>query len=99
MEKKIKAPGFVAFITSPAGRWLRALVGLAMIIGGTRAATPDGNLLALFGLIPLAAGVFDFCILGKLFGGAFSGGEMREKLHAQQGTPHLGRKSSTFVKA
>lgn len=99
MEKKIKAPDFVAFMVSPAGRLLRVFIGLAMIIGGTRAATLDGNLLAFLGLIPLAAGTFDFCVLGRLFGGTYSGGKMREKLHTQQGAPHLGRKSSTFVKA
>lgn len=99
MEKRIKAPGFVAFIASPAGRWLRVFIGLAMIIGGTRAATPDGNLFALIGLIPLAAGAFDFCVLGKLFGGTYSGGKMREQLHIQQGAPQMGRKSSTFLRA
>lgn len=98
METQVKAPGFVAFIASPAGRWLRVLVGLGMLIGGVRAATPAGNLLAFFGLIPLAAGTFDFCVLGKFFAGSYSGGKIREKIHAQQGAPQLGRKSSTFVK-
>lgn len=99
MEKQIKAPDFVAFIASPAARWLRVFVGLAIIIGGTQAATPAGNLLAFLGLIPLAAGSFDFCVLGKLLAGTYSGGKIREKLHAQRGTPQLGSKSSTFLKA
>ena len=99
MEKQIKVPGFVGFIASTAGRWLRVFVGLAIIIGGIRAATPAGNLLALLGIIPLAAGSFDFCVLGKLFAGTYSGGKIREKLHAERSAPQLGRKSSTFLKA
>lgn len=99
MKNSIKIPGFVSFISSPAGRWLRVIVGLAMIAWGTREATVVGYIVAAIGLIPLAAGAFDVCVLGKIFGGYYNGGKMREALHTQQGVPQLGRKSSTFVKA
>lgn len=96
METKIKLPGFVSFISSPAGRWLRVIVGLAMIIAGAR---NSSNLLIIIGLVPLAAGAFDFCVLGKILGGYYNGDKMREALHRQRGTPQLGKKSATFVKA
>ncbi len=57
---------FLAFIGSQPGRIVRVAVGLALIIGGVLL---GGGWLALVavGLLPLAAGVFDLCILGPLF--------------------------------
>jgi hypothetical protein len=61
--------GFVNFMSSTAGRLLRIVAGIALIligllvIGGT-----GGVILAIVGLVPLAAGVFGFCLFGPLFG-------------------------------
>jgi hypothetical protein len=61
--------GFVNFMRSNAGRLLRIVAGLALIlvgllsIGGT-----GGVILAIVGLVPLAAGIFNFCLFGPLFG-------------------------------
>lgn len=99
MENKIKFPEFVSFMLSPAGRALRVIIGVALLSWGLRLGTPNGNLLALIALVPLAAGTFDFCVLGKLFGGFFNGKMMREALHKQQGKPQLGNKSASFMKA
>ncbi|MDQ5895551.1 MAG: hypothetical protein QG596_1812 [Actinomycetota bacterium] len=61
--------GFVNFMRSNAGRLLRIVAGLALIlvglfvIGGTR-----GVIVAIVGLVPLAAGIFNFCLFGPLFG-------------------------------
>ena len=59
---------FVTFMSSPAGRAVRAVAGLAFIAWGV----VDG-ILALVGLVPLAAGVFNVCLLGPLFKAPFSG--------------------------
>lgn len=61
--------GFVNFMRSNAGRLLRIVAGLALIlvglfvIGGT-----GGVIVAIVGLVPLAAGIFNFCLFGPLFG-------------------------------
>jgi hypothetical protein len=38
-----------------------------------------GIALMVLGLVPLAAGIFDVCVLSPLFGGPFSGERIRAK--------------------
>jgi hypothetical protein len=60
---------FTTFMNSTAGRALRIVAGLALIliglavIGGT-----GGIVLALVGLVPLGAGVANVCLFGPLVG-------------------------------
>ncbi|MEV5819728.1 YgaP-like transmembrane domain [Micromonospora haikouensis] len=65
------------FFNSPAGRFARVVLGLVLIVVG---AWLGGWwwLLALLGLLPLAAGVFDFCTLAPLFGMPLSGRRFHE---------------------
>ncbi len=57
---------FVAFMAGQAGRVLRIVAGLALIAGGI-ALGGGWYAMAVVGLLPLAAGVFDFCVLSPLF--------------------------------
>ena len=60
---------FVRFMQSWAGRLLRIAAGAAMMwYGLTQMAGTAGFALAGVGLVPIAAGVFNFCLLGPLFG-------------------------------
>ncbi len=72
----------IHFLASQPGRVLRAFFGLALIATGT---TRGGRwrLLAAAGLVPLAAGVFDFCTLAPLFGHPLSGRRFREMTSQQ----------------
>ena len=69
---------FVSFMASTAGRIVRIVVGLVLVVwgwfglGGT-----VGIIVAVIGLLPLAAGVFDFCIFAPLFGNPLSGAKIR----------------------
>ena len=69
---------FVSFMASAAGRIVRIVVGLLLIVwgwfglGGT-----TGIIVAVIGLLPLIAGVFDFCIFAPLFGNPLSGAKIR----------------------
>jgi hypothetical protein len=69
---------FVSFMASAAGRIVRIVVGLVLIVwgwfglGGT-----TGIIVAVIGLLPLVAGVFDFCIFAPLFGNPLSGAKIR----------------------
>lgn len=68
----------ISFLASGTGRIVRILAGLALIVwgiwglGGT-----TGILVAVIGAVPLAAGVFDFCVFAPLFGMPFSGPKIR----------------------
>jgi hypothetical protein len=68
---------FIRFLASQPGRVVRAVLGVALIATG---ASLGGWwwLLAVVGLLPLAAGVFDFCLPAKLFGLPMSGRRIRE---------------------
>jgi len=66
--------GFARFMSSPAGRLLRVVVGLAIIgYGYTHRAETTGVVLMVVGLVPLAAGAFNWCLISALLGGPFSG--------------------------
>jgi hypothetical protein len=69
---------FVAFMASPAGRLARIAGGVALIVWGLRGmgGTP-GVVVALIGVVPLLAGVFDFCVFAPLFGHSASGAKIR----------------------
>ena len=68
----------IKFLASTTGRLVRGAAGLALIawglwgLGGTA-----GIIVAVIGLLPLAAGVFDFCVFAPLFGAPFSGPQIR----------------------
>ncbi|NYI41508.1 YgaP-like transmembrane domain [Demequina lutea] len=71
--------GFVAFMSSMAGRVTRAVAGVALVVVG--AVLGGGWLvLALVGLVFIAVGVFDVCLLAPLFKQPFSGKAVRAKL-------------------
>ncbi len=66
--------GFARFMTSLAGRLLRIVAGMALIVIGLVVVHGTGGIiLAVIGLVPLVAGVFNFCVFAPLFGGPFLG--------------------------
>ncbi len=70
--------GFAKFMASLTGRVVRIVAGIVLIglglgvIHGT-----GGIILAVVGLVPLIAGVFDFCVFAPLFGGPFLAKDIR----------------------
>ena len=73
--------GIFRFLASSAGRVVRAVVGLALIVVGIAVVGGVvGWILAIVGLVPLAAGVFDRCVFAPLFGLPFAGPSLRQKL-------------------
>lgn len=66
--------GFVHFMQSAAGRLLRIVAGAVMVwYGMTQMAGTGGMVIAVVGLVPIAAGLFNFCLLGPLFGVSLTG--------------------------
>ncbi len=70
--------GFAQFIASGLGRLVRIVAGLALIGWGyTNYPNTGGIALMIVGLVPLAAGVFDLCLISPLLGGPLSGRRIR----------------------
>jgi hypothetical protein len=66
--------GFAKFINSTAGGFVRIIAGLVLVVWGyTQSADTAGIVLMVIGLIPLAAGIFDLCLISALLGGPISG--------------------------
>jgi hypothetical protein len=61
--------GFVTFMRSSAGRGARIVAGAAIIIVGLALVKGTaGVVIAVIGLVPLFAGIFNFCLFAPLFG-------------------------------
>ena len=62
--------GFAKFINTTAGRLVRIIAGLALIILGIlEGLNTGGIILILLGLVPLTAGTLNLCIISGLLGG------------------------------
>jgi hypothetical protein len=69
---------FVKFMASPAGRIIRIVAGIVLIAWGLLGIHGVGGIVvAVVGLLPLVAGLFDFCVFAPLFGAPMSGKKIR----------------------
>ena len=76
---------FFRFMASPAGRAVRIIAGLVLILAGLWWITGvAGWIVALIGLVPLAAGLFDWCVFAPLFGLPFLGSYLRRYLEGER---------------
>ena len=65
---------FIAFMASKAGRITRIIAGIALITWGLFGlSSTTGYVVAVIGVVPLVAGLFDFCLFAPLFGAPLSG--------------------------
>lgn len=58
----------VRLMNSPAGRVVRAVVGLALIGAGIATGGAGGAVIAVIGLVPLTAGVARVCLFAPIAG-------------------------------
>jgi hypothetical protein len=73
-EKADASQSFACFMARPAGRALRIAAGAVMVAAGWGAVgDTGGTVLAVAGLLPIAAGVFNFCGIAPLIGAPFWG--------------------------
>ena len=69
---------FVKFMASAAGRITRVVAGIILIALGLFVIHGVGGyIVAIVGLVPLLAGLFDFCVFAPLFGAPMSGPKIR----------------------
>jgi hypothetical protein len=70
---------FARWMATRWGRWPRIGLGLALIVIGIYLQNPWGMLIALFGVLPVASGLDNFCVLGPVFGGGVDGRRLINK--------------------
>jgi Zn-dependent protease len=69
-----RSNAFVRFMASGYGRLARLALGMALVAAGIALIpSPAGLAVAAFGLVPIAAGVFNLCPVAPLWGGHFFG--------------------------
>lgn len=71
--------GLVSFLASANGRIARIVAGIVLIVIAWLVGGTAGWIIGIIGLVPIAAGVFDFCLLAPLMGLPFSGGGIRAR--------------------
>ena len=76
----------VRVIASPAGRVARVAIGTSLV-GAGLAQGRKGWGLAVAGLLPLAMGAFDWCLLSPLMGLPFDGPALRAELNEKPENP------------
>jgi hypothetical protein len=65
-------------MASSAGRIIRVVAGIALVALGLLVLKgTTGVVVAVVGLVPLVAGLFDFCVFAPLFGCPMSGPKIR----------------------
>jgi hypothetical protein len=75
---------FVKFMTSGMGRGARIVLGLVILSVGLLVVQGTlGLIMAVVALVPIAGGVFDYCLVGAALGYPFWGAEARKKLSNQ----------------
>ena len=71
---------FIRFVASTAGRIARAVLGVGLIAWGLLGLGDTlGLFVAVFGLVPLIAGVGDICVFAPLFKLSTSGKKIRSE--------------------
>jgi hypothetical protein len=61
---------FADFMSTPLGRVLRVVFGGVLIYVGLNVVQGvGGTVIALLGIVPIATGLLNLCIIGKLLGG------------------------------
>ena len=77
----------VDFLAGSAGRWVRIAAGVVLVaLGLLVIGSTAGAIVAVIGLVPLLAGMFDLCLIAPLFGAPLIGQRIRAR-HEQEGDP------------
>jgi hypothetical protein len=70
---------FISFMASKTGRIVRILVGAILVIWGFFGIGGAGGvILGIVGLVPLLAGILDYCVFAPLFGNPIKGADIRK---------------------
>jgi hypothetical protein len=76
---RVASTPFGQFMASTAGRVTRGVIGIALIVAGVLVGGVGGWVLGAFGVVLLAAGLFDFCVITGVIDNIWSGREVRAR--------------------
>jgi hypothetical protein len=76
---RVASTPFGQFMASTAGRVTRGVIGIALIVAGLLVGGVGGWVLGGFGVVLVAAGLFDFCLITGLIDNIWSGREVRAR--------------------
>jgi len=80
MHESFNQSGFSKFINSRAGRIFRLAAGIGfLVVGFLYRDYTLGVVSMVWSIVPLSAGIFDFCYISALLGGPLSGAKIRSK--------------------
>lgn len=69
----------ISFLASRNGRIVRVVVGAILVIWGFFGIGGAGGvILGIVGLVPLLAGILDYCVFAPLFGNPIKGADIRK---------------------
>lgn len=75
---------FLRFMNSSFGRLSRMFLGTLIVWYGAKMGGALGNIMAILGIVPFFAGLFNLCLLAPLFGYPVSGKKMKAVLREQK---------------
>jgi hypothetical protein len=78
-RERVASTPFGQFMASTGGRVTRGVIGIALIVAGLLVGGVGGWVLGGFGVVLLAAGLFDFCVITGLIDNIWSGREVRAR--------------------
>lgn len=64
---------FAKFMAGPVGRGIRIVAGIVLMGWGFGQGTTLGTAAGVFGIVALAAGAMNWCLIGPLLGAPFKG--------------------------
>ena len=68
--------GFAKFINTTTGRWVRIIAGILLVAWGYSMDGTTGTVVLIVGLVPLVAGLFNWCLVSALLGGPIQGSKV-----------------------
>lgn len=68
---------FSQFMASGSGRVIRVIAGIVIFLLGAQMHSGAGYVIAVIGIVPMAAGIFDFCLIAPLVKMPFAGKAIR----------------------
>jgi len=75
---------FFRFMTSRTGRAVRIVIGLLLMLIGLSIGFNTGDfigwVITVLGVFPLAAGIFDLCLIAPFFGKSYKGSDLRAQV-------------------
>jgi hypothetical protein len=81
---------FFRFMASPVGRVTRIVAGVALVlVGFLWVKGTVGWILAVVGLVPLLAGLFDRCVFAPIFKLPFVGSSLRQAVGEEKKTESM----------